>query len=159
MKSAASVNGIAQETQKKRIKSPVGVPQELSRKRGRNGKKSSAGRIRRRRKGGSTGCGGGRQAGMGGRSGGEELAEAPAKANGERKERREIFGGKQGEGGGPRWTWGLLVRAGNFQRARDRVAGEPPGEGAHVQRNASLPGFFFLLFCLLERGSPSHFRC
>ena len=83
---------------------------------------------------------------MGGRSGGEELAEAPAKANGERKERREIFGGKQGEGGGPRWTWGLLVRAGNFQRARDLVAGEPPGEGAHVQRNASLPGFFFLLF-------------
>ena len=29
------------------------------------------------------------------------------------------------------------------RRARDLVAGEPPGEGAHVQGNASLPGFFF----------------
>ena len=30
------------------------------------------------------------------------------------------------------------------RRARDLVAGEPPGEGAHVQGNASLPGFFFI---------------
>jgi len=32
--------------------------------------------------------------------------------------RREIFGGKQGEEGGPRWTWVHLVRAGNFQKGQ-----------------------------------------
>jgi len=110
MKSAASVNGIAQETQKKkRIKSPVGVPQELSRKRGRNGKKSSAGRIRRRRKGVRA---------EGGRLGWEEEA---AERNWRRRPRKQMARGRSGE------------RFLGASKSKGREAG-------HVGRGASLSG-------------------
>lgn len=116
-----------------------------------------------------------RKGGRGGRRGGEEPVEpaSPWLVGKARKGKEmgrmemarggrggvgsgEIFGvmGGEGRGGGPRRTWGPLVRAGNFQKARDLVAGDAPGGGrAHLR---PLRIFFSLLaplFFLLERGS------
>src|SRR6185312_8948931 len=72
--------------------------------------------------------------------------------------RREIFGGKQGEEGGPRWTWVHLVRAGNFQTGQGSS-----GWGASGRRGPRagerLATWIFFYFSFWREGPlSSHLR-
>jgi len=149
MKSAASVNGIAQETQKKK-KNKISCrrPPRTQQEKGKKWKKIERGENQatqkrrehglRRREAGWDGRKK-RRRGIGG--GVRECKWREA----ESKELRGVrfLGASKGRKAGHVGRGSILSGLEISRRARDLVAGEPPGEGAHVQGNASLPGFFF----------------
>ena len=107
---------------------------------------------------------GARAAAEGGRLGWEEEA---AERNWRRRPRKQMARGRSGERflGASKGRKAGHVGRGSIlsgleisRRARDLVAGEPPGEGAHVQGNASLPGFLFNFSFWREGPLSSHLR-